>query len=312
MFNNPIVLAGMVFVAFICLGGIVALLFTGERNRLDERINDLAGSAPQPLSEREAVKAASKRALPAIGAYLAASADEKEKTQLKARLIQAGFYNPSAPAVFMGVKAMCVFGPLATGVLLYPAMPSGRGIIALGAGLFLAILGMLAPSFWLDSKKKARQTSLRRALPDALDVIVICVEGGLSLPAALQRVADEMRVAHPLLAFELNICQREIQLGKNTGTALKDFAVRSDLDDVRSLAAVIAQAEKFGSSMAKALRIHAETLRLKRAQKAEEMAAKAGTKILFPTLLFIFPAIFVVILGPAFFDILEMFGKMNK
>jgi tight adherence protein C len=121
-----------------------------------------------------------------------------------------------------------------------------------------------------------------------------------------------MRVAHPLLAFELNICQREIQLGKNTGNSLKDFALRSDLEEVRSLAAVIQQAEKFGSSMSKALRIHAETLRLKRSQKAEEMAAKAGTKILFPTLLFIFPAIFVVILGPAFFDILEMFSRMKK
>jgi tight adherence protein C len=151
----------------------------------------------------------------------------------------------------------------------------------------------------------------RRALPDALDLMVICLEGGLSLPAALKRISAELRTAHTELAAELAIVQREIQLGRSPGDALKQMGIRSDLEEVRSLSSVITQAEKFGASLVKSLRVHSETLRLKRQQRAEEMGAKAATKVLFPTLLFIFPAIFVVILGPAAIQIMKTLGSMN-
>jgi len=299
---DPIVIAGAAFLAVCCLIGIIALLFGGEKNRLDERLSDLsAAGGDSRLSEQAALKAITKRAMPTIGAMLTPE-NEKERTALKSRMVMAGFYSPQAPVVFIFVKIMMTAFPLLLGLGLYPFMGS-RGTLTIGAAVVLALVGMVGPSMWLDSRKSQRQTAIRRALPDGMDVIVICIEGGLSLPAALARVAEEMRVAHPLLAFEFNICQREIQLGKSTGTALKELARRTDLEEIRGLAAVITQAEKFGSSMAKALRVHAETLRLKRTQKAEEMAAKAGTKILFPTLLFIFPSIFVVVLGPAGFDI---------
>jgi tight adherence protein C len=309
---SPIVIAAAAFLAVCCLGGMVALLFGGEKNRLDERLNDLssAGGGDPRLAEQAAMKAITKRAMPTIGAMLTPE-DEKERTALKARLVMAGFYNPQAPAVFVAVKVMMTAVPLVLGLGLYPFMGT-RGAYAIGGAVIFALFGMVGPSMWLDSRKGERQTSIRRSLPDAMDVIVICIEGGLSLPAALARVAEEMRIAHPLLAFEFNIVQREIQLGKNTGNALKELARRTDLEEIRGLAAVIQQAEKFGSSMAKALRVHADTLRLKRSQKAEEMAAKAGTKILFPTLLFIFPAIFVVILGPAAFDIMAVLGNVGK
>jgi tight adherence protein C len=125
-------------------------------------------------------------------------------------------------------------------------------------------------------------------------------------------VAGELKNTHPLLASELNIVQREIQLGQSSGESLAHLGERSDLEEIRSLAAVITQADRFGASLVKSLRVHADTLRLKRQQRAEEMAQKAGTKILFPTLLFIFPAIFVVILGPAAIQIMDMLGKVNN
>jgi tight adherence protein C len=177
------------------------------------------------------------------------------------------------------------------------------------AGGCLGILGMIGPSFWLDSRKGERQSNFRRALPDALDILIICLEGGLSLQASIRRIATELRTAHPLLAAELAIVEREIQLGRSAGEALHQMGLRTDLEEVRTLASVITQAERFGASLVKSLRVHAETLRLKRRQHAEEMAQKAAIKIMFPTLLFIFPAIFIVILGPAAFQIVEMMAR---
>jgi tight adherence protein C len=171
---------------------------------------------------------------------------------------------------------------------------------------------MVGPSMWLDRRKKSRQMILRRGLPDALDVIVICVEGGLSLVGALRRVAGDLRTVHPELALELEIVQREVQLGQTAGEALRRFGDRSDMEEIRSLASVIIQSERFGAGLNKALRVHAETLRMRRQQRAEEMAQKAGTKVLFPTLLCIFPAIFVVVLGPAMIQISASLIAMGK
>jgi len=189
------------------------------------------------------------------------------------------------------------------------------GLVTLQSGLIygaiLGIFGLIGPSFWLDRRKKFRQTNFRRALPDALDVLVICLEGGLTLQGAMRRVATELRAAHPVLAQEMNIVQREIQMGRSAGEALRQFADRCDLEEVRSLASVVLQSERYGASLGKALRVHAESLRIKRLQYAEEMAQKAAVKILFPTLLCIFPAIFIVILGPAAYQIAAMFSGMK-
>src|SRR5262249_32991220 len=179
-------------------------------------------------------------------------------------------------------------------------------------GALLGAFGMIGPSLWLDKRKAARQTAFRRALPDALDVMVICLEGGLSLPGAIRRVGGELRTAHPMLAAELNIVQREIQLGRSPGEALQHFATRCDLEEVRGLASVIAQAERFGASIVKALRVHAETLRVKRLQYAEEMAQKAATKLLIPTILCIFPCVFVVVMSPAVIQLMDIFARMRR
>jgi tight adherence protein C len=236
--------------------------------------------------------------------------DEVTRTRLQTRLIHAGLYGRQAMLIFLGIKMLLMMSPALLG-----AAAGFAGMVQLRHGLLLGVLvsviGMLAPSFWLDKRKAKRQSSFRRALPDALDVLVICLEGGLSLPAALRRVVGELRTAHPLLAGELNIVQREIQLGRSTGEALRQFAGRSDLEEIRSLASVVIQSERFGASLVRALRIHAEMLRQKRMQYAEETAQKASTKMLFPTILLIFPGIFIVILGPAAIQIFAMLSRLK-
>jgi tight adherence protein C len=140
---------------------------------------------------------------------------------------------------------------------------------------------------------------------------VICLEGGLSLTGALRRMSGELRTAHPKLAAELHIVQREVQLGRTTGEALRKMGERADLEEIRGLASVILQAEKYGASLVKSLRVHSETLRTKRMQQAEEKAQKAATKVLFPTILFILPAMFMVILGPAVIHVIQIFGRLG-
>jgi tight adherence protein C len=287
---------------------MVYLVFGGRRNRLETRIDDLA-TRGQGRSDPDPVAEFARAALPRMGAPLMPK-DLEERTRLQTRLLHAGLYGRQAMAFFLGVKMSLTVTPAALGLLAGLA-----GLVALQNGLIfgalLSIIGLIGPSFWLDRRKAKRQIQLRRALPDALDLLVICLEGGLSLPGAIRRVASELRLAHPVLAAELAIVQRETQLGRSTGEALQRFADRSDLEEVRSLAAVIAQAERYGASLAKALRVHAEALRTKRMQRAEEMAQKAVIKLLVPTILFIFPGIFLVVLGPAIIQILALFDRLR-
>jgi tight adherence protein C len=284
-----------IFVMGCTLVLLLALIVGGRRSRLDDRLGELAEHAEFTAPVDAKVNLA-KSTLPKMGAILLPRS-EADQTKLQSRLIHAGLYGRQALALYLGVKLLLIALPPLIGLGLAFA-----GVLSMQKGLIFGAvasgLGIVAPSFWLDSRKAARQTSFRRALPDALDVLVICLEGGASLPSALQRVAGELQTAHPMLATELHIVQREIQLGRSAGEALRQFANRSDLEEIRSLASVVQQSERFGASLVKALRVHAETLRGKRILQAEEMAQKAVVKLLFPTALCIMPALFIVIIGP--------------
>ena len=301
-------ITGAVFVLASSVVLLLFLTFGGRRGRLDARLQTLASkNAPPTMAP---IRRAALDMLPRAGQALMPTTHE-ERTKLQARLLHAGYYGRQALAIFFGVKLLLMVSPAAVGLLLglVGAIPSMYGMLG---GALLGILGMIGPSFWLDHRKAERQKSLRRALPDALDVIVICLEGGLSLQGALGRVGGELRVAHPLLARELSIVQRAIHLGRSAGEALQDFADRADLEDLRMLASVIVQSERFGASLVKALRTHADTLRGQRLQHAEEMAQKAAIKILFPTIFCIFPGLFLVVLGPALMQIMPMLASLRK
>jgi len=223
---------------------------------------------------------------------------EERRRKLRERMMHAGFYATASGSFFVIFRLLLIAGATGFGFLLSTIgkLTLMQGI---GAGLICGIAATIAPGFWLDHIKAARQIALRRSLPDALDVLVVCLQGGLSVMAALSRVANELAVAHPMLAVEIKIAERQMQMGQTAGEAIRGIADRFDLEELRGMSAVIKQAEKIGSSVATALEVFAETLRLKRHQRAEELAHKAAVKMLIPTVLCIFPAIFVVILGPA-------------
>ena len=302
----------VVFVAACSLVVLVALLLIRYDSRIHARFQDLndEGRAVTAPSAQGGMAQFAQAALPKLAKPILPE-DGEQRTRLQTRLIHAGLYGRHSIGIVLGVKMLLMVVPLLAGLviaLIHAESPLKCAVIA----LFGSAAGMMVPGLWLDWRKRQRQTELRRSLPDALDIIVICLEGGVSLQAAFQRVATSLGSAHPLLAGEMNIIQREIQLGRTTGEALRQFADRTDLEEVRSLAAVVLQSEKLGASLVKSLRVFADSFREKRLQRAEELAQKASTKIVFPTILFIFPAILFVIAAPAVFLLMDLFASFNS
>lgn len=230
---------------------------------------------------------------------------EQDREAARGRLTQAGYQGPNAPAVFWGVRLVLPLLMLAATLALVPF----AGTLGLLLAVVAAGFGWLVPSFYVDYRIRKRQRELRRALPDALDMMVTAVEAGLGLNQAIVRVAQEARHVSPAMAEELALVNLEIRAGKSREEALRGLGDRTGLDDLRALAAMLIQTDRFGTSVTQALRVHSETMRVKRRQRAEEEAAKTTVKILFPLLVCIFPALFVVIIGPAAINIYNIMVK---
>lgn len=292
------------FLAGTSLSILVALLLGGRRGRAEQRITELSATTAGSTSPNQLQLGPSMRSLTEAAVSKRLKKEER-RNQFRTRVVQAGLYGRNATVAFFTLRAVAIGLPVALGVFfdLSGGTTKWHGTLV---GTVLAVAGNIAPSFWLDHVKRARQKAIRRALPDALDIISVCLEGGMSLSASLARVARELATAHPMLALELAIVERETQMGRTTGQAMREFAKRFDVEELRSLSSVVIQAEKFGSSVTHALEVYADTLRLKRHQHAEEMAQKAVIKIIFPTLLCVFPGIFVVILGPAAIQVYKL------
>jgi tight adherence protein C len=228
------------------------------------------------------------------------------KPHVQQLLAKAGIYDPAAVSMFFVSKTLLMIIPgaiaLCAGLAGYLSME-----LAIVSACVLVGFGSLAPSFWLGRAVARRHLQLQKSLPDFLDVMTVCLGGGLSLQETIRRVSDELRLAHPGLASELGIVQRDMELGATVDQALKRFATRTDYEGVRTLSTFIREAQRFGTDIVDALRCHADMLRSQREQAAEECAQKASVKILIPTLLLIFPAIFVVLVAPAIIQIQESF-----
>lgn len=188
-----------------------------------------------------------------------------------------------------------------------PELSSTRSIIAV---VVAAGAGWLLPAIWVDRCKSDRMTSLRASFPDALDMLVVCVESGLSLPQSIERVADEMAVGHSELAMELALVNSEVRAGITPTEALRHLADRTGLEDVRGLVSLLGQSIRFGTSVADTLRVYAEEFRDRRTQAAEEQAAKIGTKLVFPLILCLWPSFFLIAVGPAVIGVLKAFGRL--
>lgn len=235
--------------------------------------------------------------------------NEEEIGKIKLRLLNAGFRSENAVQVYMGLKLTCFLLALAiTGpyVLTRYSITDTNGLMILVIG---SAIGLYLPGIALSIRKGQREESIFLSLPDALDLMVVCVEAGLGLDAAMRRVATELINSAPVLCEEFAIANFQIQMGRPRKDVLRDLGVRTGVNDVRSLAAVLIQAERFGSSIATALRVQSDSMRTKRRQLAEERAAKTAVKLLFPLVLFIFPGIFVVLVGPAAIQISETLMK---
>jgi tight adherence protein C len=218
----------------------------------------------------------------------------KEVSSLKKLLAQAGYREARHVNTYYAAK---VIAPVA--LCAVTAISGSFGLTPIFAYTAAAGLGFLLPDFWLGRLVVARQLSIRLGLPEALDLLVVCVEAGLSLDKSILRTAEEMRVSQPAIADELGLISLEQRAGRPRAEAWNECAKRTGVDTVRSLASLIIQADKFGTSVGKALRTHAETLRTRRRQDIEEQAAKTTVKLVFPLVLLIFPSLFVVTLGPS-------------
>lgn len=232
---------------------------------------------------------------------------EQADDALQVKLTQAGFDTPTAPAYyfFLRVASFVAFPVLA--FLLIPRERFLIFVMSVGVALFI---GLILPMAALDRLVQRRQERLRRSVPDALDLMVVCVEAGVSLDAAILRVSREIRLAHPDLAHELAVVNRFSNAGMPREQALRSLWQRTGVEDLRALVSSLIQSEKWGTSVATVLRVSAETLRRKRRQAAEKQAKMAPLKMTFPLLFFILPALFVVILGPAVVQIIREFSKV--
>jgi tight adherence protein C len=233
--------------------------------------------------------------------------------RLRRRLIMAGFVNENAVTIFRALQlAAALLFPAITVFILVIVLRHPIDSSTIGLTVVSLCFGMFMPNFTLSRMITNRQGRITRALPDALDLMVVCVEAGLGLNAALHRVGREMEMVEPALSGELAVTNREIRAGKPRDEALRNLGDRTGVDDVKSLVAMLVQTDRFGTSIADSLRVFADSMRTKRRQRAEEMVAKAAIKLIFPLLLFIFPALLIVLMGPALIKISVLFGQMSQ
>jgi tight adherence protein C len=238
--------------------------------------------------------------LAAVGELVTSGTVMSLKDQLP--MVRAGYRTASAVSAMRGLKILMP--------ILFVALAFATGIYRLQVifvPLLCAMAGYLLPDLWLMWRVQARQHRLQLALPDALDMLVICVEAGLGLDQALLRVAQELRITHPELSEELQLVNMEMRVGKTRLDAMRELGRRTGVEDIKALVAMLIQTERFGTSIAQSLRVHSDDLRIKRRQRAEEMSAKTTVKMVPALVLFIFPALMVVILGPAVITLMRQF-----
>ena len=280
----------------------VLLLKGGDDKKLRGR---LTKSEPPPLPDGVASAGAGglRPLLQRVGQAAAEPFMPKTREKqsgMRQSLARAGIYSPSAFKALTGAKVIFLCGGLIGGYIV--GVSFGMMLMGLSVG---GLFGYLAPTIWLKMRIKKNQQSLNYGLADALDLMVVCVEAGLTVDAAMQRVGQELILAHPALAREFGIAHMETRVGLSKSESLRNLGLRTGNAALQSLAAMLIQAERFGTSIATALRIHADTLRQSRQHAAEEMAAKASVKMTFPLVLFIFPATFIVLAGPTVIKMMQ-------
>jgi tight adherence protein C len=286
--------------------GIGYLLFAAS-DPVRRRLTQIGADAePQELTRRKRVDIMT--IMGPVADYILPK-QEIERSRVTQKLVYAGFRGPNALQTFYAIKAvLCVALPVVVYVAVQwlPRLSSSMvAFYALGA----AGAGLLLPSMVLDRLVERRVRKLRNGFPDALDLMVVCVEAGLGMTQTIQRIAEELFVSHPELARELALVNAEMRAGVDSVSALKNLSDRTGLEDIRGLVSLLVQTLRFGTGIAASLRVYSEEFRDRRMQRAEELAAKLGTKLIFPLIVFLFPAFFVVAIGPSVMALMTVFSK---
>lgn len=301
------VFGGIMFGAFAVLS-----LMSERRVRFLDRVRRMNTDTPTAtrdaslLQKNDRMQDILEMAAPALSKPLMPKS-ESEQSQLRTRLSAAGWRGETAVSIYLGIKLLTILLGLIVSTVVYASLKGLQTGVwyaaAIGGGV-----GFFLPDLIVGMRRKERHDAIFYALPDALDLMVICVEAGLALDAAMKRVAQEMRHTAPLLSREVELANLQLQMGRGREEVLHALGERNDVDDLRALAAILIQADKFGSSVGQALRVQSDSMRTRRSQQAEERAQKTAVKLLFPLILFIFPGIFIVLVGPAGIMIAQNMG----
>ncbi len=310
--NGPLFISVVIF-CVLAFSTVVAFAYAAraeKRRKLLARIKTASNASFEPETPTVSRDVPLKKRLQGMVSKLGGIAKPKSEEELghmNKRFVQAGLRGKNAMVVFFGAKVLCAALFSASFFPLQMAIPKATNA---GAVMFvflaLVAVGFYLPNLWLSLKVAARKERLSLGLPDALDLLVVCVEAGMGLDAAIKRVGDEMKLSNKEIAEEFSLLNLELRAGKSRRDALKNLAFRTGLDDINALATLLVQTQKFGTNVGQALRVHADSMRLKRSQRAEELAAKLPIKLLFPTVCFIFPSLFVVLMGPALLQAYHM------
>jgi tight adherence protein C len=317
LLTNPLMVRAAIFGAAAAGAWWFLDFFAGRKPRAEERlaeIRDPNARKTDILRDKKGKSSAMGRMLEKASPALAKPLQPKTSEEVgktRAKLNQAGFRSETSPEVFWSLKMI----GLVIGFVV------GGGAIVFTKGLstdsltYAAVIGgvmFFLPEVILRLITKNRQDNIFYGLPDALDLMVVCVEAGLGLDQAMRKVAEEMKKTYRVIAEEFGLANLQIQMGRARNDVLHDLGMRTGVDDLKALAAILIQADKFGSSVAQALRVQSDSMRTRRRQMAEEKAAKTAVKLIFPLVLFIFPAIFIVLVGPAAITMInELFPSMN-
>jgi tight adherence protein C len=300
----------LVAVSFGLFAYWVAVVSDVQGGMLTRRLGEL-----ERISRASAKAAAGPRSHNPISALLVRIGDlligsNEQRVDLGLRLSQAGYRSANAVGVFWGARMVSTLSSAASGLFVGSITNVGPVAVIMITAWF-TMLGWIAPGMFLSNRRKARSEDLQAALPDTLDLMVVCIDAGLGMNQAWMRVAEEIRSVSQAMADELSLTNLQIRAGVPREEALRNLGVRTDSPELRSLAAMLIQTDRFGTSVSQALRIQSETLRNRRRHRAEEAAAKTAIKLSFPLVLCIMPALFAVVLGGAMIEIMHAFAKFK-
>jgi tight adherence protein C len=295
----------VVFVAALIVGVTFVMIVIPPNDPARERLARLwrdAKSAAPAIPFRQKQKERAERVLQDVGKIVPPSTKDVSRTSFL--MIRAGYRRQESILAFQGAKIILPL--LFLGLVWFTGLYHLNPILVLAVA---AVVGYLLPDFWLTTRIRSRQKKIVRAMPDALDMLTVCVEAGLGLDQGIYRVSQEIQITCPELSDEFKLMNMEARFGKGRADAMRDLGTRTGVDDIKTAVAMLIQTDRFGTDLARALRVHSDTMRLKRRQRAEELANKASVKMVPPLVFFIFPAMFVVILGPAVITLMRTFKQ---